>query len=181
MAYLSYAWTTPQLLEGRKTVTRRNWTAKFARQFRPDRVADAYDKSPRNGGKRVDSVRILSVRKEPLSRMTKEPDYGAQEAAREGFAGLTGSQFVAQFAKKAGLTFARAARKTLYRVEFELATPRTGEKWEFRRCRKHQKDRPAAVNTCPPPDDPARKAARERERVRCGCLRLVGDPRPLTD
>jgi hypothetical protein len=58
MAIVSFAWTTPQFLDGTKTVTRRDWSYRTFIQWRnawDDHrlVHDAYDKSPRSKGKKV--------------------------------------------------------------------------------------------------------------------------------
>lgn len=58
---VSFSWTTSALLAGRKTVTRRGWDASYAKRFKPGMLVQAYDRSPRNGGKRVAIIRILSV------------------------------------------------------------------------------------------------------------------------
>ncbi len=56
--YISFAWTTPQFQDGTKTVTRRDWCDRTFYQWRnawDDHrlVHDAWDKNPRNGGKKV--------------------------------------------------------------------------------------------------------------------------------
>jgi hypothetical protein len=55
---ISFAWTTPQFLDGTKTVTRRDWSDRTLFQWQKawdDRrlVHDAYDKSPRSKGQKV--------------------------------------------------------------------------------------------------------------------------------
>jgi hypothetical protein len=54
---ISFAWTTPALLAGAKTVTRRDWKDRTAaaaiRAFENTAWLEAWDKSPRAGGKRV--------------------------------------------------------------------------------------------------------------------------------
>ena len=60
---LSFAWTTKALLEGRKTVTRRDWApgylARWQRAWdRGDRIHDAYDKSPRFGGRCIGQIQL---------------------------------------------------------------------------------------------------------------------------
>lgn len=59
---ISFSWTTPALLAGAKTVTRRDWkdvTANLAlRHFHHQKSIEAYDKSPRLGGKRVAWIRL---------------------------------------------------------------------------------------------------------------------------
>ena len=69
MNIISFAWTTAQLLEGKKTVTRREWSDDYAKRFKiGDRVC-AYNKNPRNGGKKVAVIRITSIYKEWLHDM----------------------------------------------------------------------------------------------------------------
>jgi hypothetical protein len=55
---ISFAWTTPQFLDGSKTVTRRDWSdrtfAQWCKAWDDRRlVHNAYDKSPRSKGKKV--------------------------------------------------------------------------------------------------------------------------------
>ena len=80
MKIISFSWTTPALLAGRKTVTRRDWPARYERQFKPGDLCQAYDRNPRNGGKCVAIIRLLSVTYEPLRQM---PD---EDFEHEGFA-----------------------------------------------------------------------------------------------
>jgi len=63
---ISFAWTTPQFLDGTKTVTRRDWSDRTLAQWQKawdDRrlVHDAYDKSPRSKGQKVGTF-ILTAR-----------------------------------------------------------------------------------------------------------------------
>ena len=55
---MSFAWTTPALLAGAKTVTRRDWKPKYARWFQRGELVAAFDRSPRYGGKRVATIRL---------------------------------------------------------------------------------------------------------------------------
>lgn len=56
---VSFAWTTPALLAGAKTVTRREWSAVQAEHFRPGQLVDAWDRLPRvKGAKRIGSIRV---------------------------------------------------------------------------------------------------------------------------
>lgn len=59
MKIISYAWTTPALLALRKRKTRRSWADKYAQSFHDGDLVQAYDRSPRVGGKRVAIVRLL--------------------------------------------------------------------------------------------------------------------------
>lgn len=50
-------------------------------------------------------IKTVNVRREPLCRMTDDPEYGKAEVIREGFPELTPEQFVAKFCKgHAGVT-----------------------------------------------------------------------------
>lgn len=80
MKIISFAYTTPALLAGAKTVTRRAWNRDYALRFNPDEVVQAYDHSPRIGGKCVGLIRVVSVKFEPIALMP-DSDYEA-----EGFA-----------------------------------------------------------------------------------------------
>lgn len=80
---ISFSWTTPALLAGEKTVTRRHWDAKYAAGFKAGDEVIAYDKSPRAGGKPVARLRLTQdVRLEP-DGAAPDSDYDA-----EGFAFL---------------------------------------------------------------------------------------------
>src|SRR3712207_3360782 len=111
---ISFAWTTPALLAGKKTVTRRDWSDDYARRFRPGLIVDAYDQSPRRGGRKIGTIRIVSVRKEPLQVLLDDPAYAQQEMRLEGdlwpdvesFIGLLNPDF--------------DPSKELYRIEFEV-------------------------------------------------------------
>lgn len=69
MMTISFAWTSPALIAGKKTVTRRDWKPQHARKFRRGDKVTAYNKSPRNGGK---PIAILELTADPyLERTTK--------------------------------------------------------------------------------------------------------------
>jgi hypothetical protein len=62
---ISFAWTTPQFLDGSKTVTRRDWSDRTFAQWckawdMRKLVHDAWDKCPRNGGKKVGSFELTA-------------------------------------------------------------------------------------------------------------------------
>lgn len=83
--HISFALTTPQFLDGSKTVTRRMGWAKL----KAGDVLVAVEKS--QGLKKGEKVKvlgaieILDARREPLRRMIDEPEYGRDECRREGF------------------------------------------------------------------------------------------------
>ena len=69
---ISFAWTAKAIEWRVKTETRRFWKDKYAAQFKPLSIHDAYDKSPRAGGKPLCKIRILKVFKQPLSEMSDD-------------------------------------------------------------------------------------------------------------
>ena len=125
MKIISFAWTTAALLAGRKTVTRRNWDARYAAQFHPGDVVQAYDRNPRNGGKCVAHIRLVSITKEPRSAMP-DSDFEA-----EGFA------YLREQGKKLPFDFEewRNSGDSVYVIRFELV------KEEQNAERKQQSDR----------------------------------------
>ena len=81
---ISFAWTTPALLAGAKTMTRRDWSHDHARRFTIGRLVDAWDRSPRTGkGHKVAPVRIT---REP--RRDSTANLSADDYRREGFGWL---------------------------------------------------------------------------------------------
>ena len=82
MKIVSFAWTSPALVAGRKTVTRRDWNDDYARRFKAGDLVAAYNRQPRHRGEQIATIRIVSVAKEPLSTMP-DSDYEG-----EGFAFL---------------------------------------------------------------------------------------------
>lgn len=83
MRLISFAWTTPALLAGRKTVTRRDWNPEFARRFHKGDLVGAYNRSPRHGGEQVAIIRLTE---EPCREWTSDAPPEDYEA--EGFAYL---------------------------------------------------------------------------------------------
>lgn len=82
MKIISFAWTSPALIAGHKTVTRRGWDDDYARRFRPREIVAAYNRSPRHRGEQIAQLRIVSVTFEP-DEDAPDSDYDA-----EGFAWL---------------------------------------------------------------------------------------------
>ena len=58
MRIISFHWTVEALLAGAKTVTRREWSEKYARSFKAGERVQAWDKSPRYGGKKVAVIEL---------------------------------------------------------------------------------------------------------------------------
>jgi hypothetical protein len=75
---ISFAWTTPQFLDGTKTVTRRDWSDRTFQQWckawdQRKLVHNAWDKSPRCQGKKVGTF-ILTA-KPYRERLGDFPEY----------------------------------------------------------------------------------------------------------
>ena len=59
---ISFSWTTPALLAGAKTCTRRHWTPSHARKIRDGQLVDAWDRLPRvKGARKVATIRITAA------------------------------------------------------------------------------------------------------------------------
>lgn len=83
MKEISFAWTTPALLAGRKTVTRRDWKWSWARSFEAGELVAATDKQRRFGGRQVATIRLTQ---KPYRQNTARAPDSDWEA--EGFACL---------------------------------------------------------------------------------------------
>jgi hypothetical protein len=57
---ISFAWTSPAVLVGQKTVTRRDWDPNYARRFRKGDEVLAYNRSQRAGGKPIARLRLTA-------------------------------------------------------------------------------------------------------------------------
>ncbi len=75
---ISFAWTTPALLAGSKTCTRRDWDPAYAARFHRGEALQAYDRSPRFKGRHVaDIVLTADPVLEPICAMPPE-DWAAE-------------------------------------------------------------------------------------------------------
>jgi hypothetical protein len=111
---ISFAWTTPALLAGAKTMTRRNWNVTHARKFHAGDIVDAWDRAPRTGkGRKVATIRITRDPHLEWSTDFTEADYD-----REGFVWLRANgqgETVAEVMKSWA-----DDRRLIWVVEFEL-------------------------------------------------------------
>lgn len=107
---ISFAWTTPALVAGHKTVTRRDWKPQHAQRFKAGELVVAWDKQPRfRGAKQVALIRITQA---PYLEWSDEiPD---EDWDREGFG----------YAMEHGLRF--EGKKTAQDV------------WDFWKANRHQ-------------------------------------------
>lgn len=121
---ISFAYTTPALLAGAKTVTRRDWSPHHADFFiaavTRGKPVDAYDKSQRLRGRKVAEIRLLSVALAPIADMP-DSDYEAEgfRWLHEHYSVPPKSAPFRDFSKGAWEAW-RASGAVLYVVRFEL-------------------------------------------------------------
>lgn len=117
MKIISFAWTTPALLAGVKTCTRREWSPRYAKSFYKGELVQAWDKLPRAKGKRVGTIRLTA---DPfLSNEYPDSDYTNEglrwmERNRHLIQGVSPYQFWNQW---------RREPKDRWVVRFELVEP----------------------------------------------------------
>ncbi|NEP08748.1 MAG: ParB N-terminal domain-containing protein [Symploca sp. SIO2C1] len=91
---LSFGYTSDRFYQ--KTVTRRKWKERHAQQFikawREGKLIDAYDKSPRNGGKKIATIKLTT---EPYQEALG--DINSWEVAYEGYPELSKDEFIDKF------------------------------------------------------------------------------------
>ena len=78
---ISFAWTTPALLCGRKTVTRRGWKDSWARGFNRGDLVAAYDRQPRYGGQQVATIQLEEQPYKESTKLAPWSDYEAEGLA----------------------------------------------------------------------------------------------------
>jgi hypothetical protein len=99
MRNISFSLTTKQFRDRSKTVTRRlRWINVKAGDLLMG-VEKAMGLKPGEKIKKLGPIRVTDARNEPLQRMIDEPEYGAIEAAKEGFPDLSGAEFVTMFCR----------------------------------------------------------------------------------
>lgn len=114
---ISFAKTTRQFRERTKTVTRR----KGWKDVKPGQILNGCVQcmglKPGQAIERLGQIRVLSARREPLSAMSDpdNPEYGNEEAIKEGFPELTGVQFVEMFCRDLDAE----SDEVLTRIEYE--------------------------------------------------------------
>ena len=107
MRIVSFAWTTKELIEGKKTVTRRHWTKQLVKE---EDLVQAYDRSPRFKGKCVALIKILKVSQVPLCEIDEE------EMKKEGFEGQDPAEFIGNWIAEYG----GEINQLVWRVEFKV-------------------------------------------------------------
>lgn len=114
---VSFAWTTPALLAGAKTMTRRDWSPSHAAHFKAGMLVDAWDKNPRTGkGRKVATIRIT---RDPYQAPIGPGILGPRDFNREGFAYLLGWPETARIVRRV-LDDWRDNPRQVYVLEFDL-------------------------------------------------------------
>ena len=107
MRIISFAWTTSQLLAGKKTVTRRKW--KKCNLKKGD-MFQAWDKLPNHHGRKVAECKVVSIKKLPLRCITNEDEI------KEGHNWGTARDFIQAWVDYYG----GDEEQLVWRIEFEI-------------------------------------------------------------
>lgn len=78
---VTFEWTTPALLAGAKTCTRREWNPKHAAKFHAGQLIDAWNTSPRNVRAKPHKVATIRLTRDPYIEWTGDApphDYSAE-------------------------------------------------------------------------------------------------------
>ena len=119
MRNISFSLTTAQFKDGSKDITRRlGWDFLNVNDHL---MACEKCQGIKRGESivRLGPIQVISITREPLSRMITDPKYGKAEAIREGFPDLTGQQFVEMFCRH--MKCQTATR--IARIEFKRIQP----------------------------------------------------------
>jgi len=126
MRNMSFGLTVQAMRQGTKDVTRRmGWlNLKAGDMVQP--VIKCMGLRPGGKVERFNAaVVVASTRREPLSRMTDDQDYGREECNREGFPHLSPAEFVAMFCKshKGCTPASEVTRIEFARVQVPISKP----------------------------------------------------------
>lgn len=73
---ISFGWTTPALLAGMKTVTRRDWKPQHAEKFKAGMLVDAWNTSPRNTHMNPHKVGTIRLTQDATIEFTRDAPSG---------------------------------------------------------------------------------------------------------
>jgi len=117
MRNISFSMTTAQFIDGSKDVTRRFgwWFLKSGDRLMAVEKAMGLKKGEKIV--RLGEIEVISVRREPLSEMSRDLEYGLEELRREGYPfGCTSpTEFVIRLAKKQNVS----RHEFVNRIEFK--------------------------------------------------------------
>jgi len=126
---IAFAWTTPALLAGAKTCTRRDWDPAYAQSFKEGQEVFAYNRSPRARGVHVATLRLTQKpRYEPLVDMP-DSDYDCEgfrwysnhpESLTKTVEGMPRNHFIEKVCSWEGFLRWRHSGESMYTVRFEL-------------------------------------------------------------
>lgn len=119
MRNISFSLTEEQFLNGTKDVTRRLGWLNLKAGDRLMACRKCMGLKPGESIVRLGEIEVVSVRREPLNRMSADAAYGRAEAIREGFPQMTGGQFVEMFCEHMKATPATVVT----RIEFRRIKP----------------------------------------------------------
>jgi len=94
---ISFALTTQQIRDRTKTVTRRLGWKNLRVGERLNACVKCMGLKPGEQIERLALIEVVSVAQEPLYALMRDAEYGASEAAKEGFPRLSGEAFAAMF------------------------------------------------------------------------------------
>jgi len=117
MRNMSFQFTIEAFLDGSKDVTRRTGWQFLKSGDRVMAVEKAMGLKKGEGIKRLGAIEIVSVKREPISAMLDDLDYGWNELCREGypFGATTPQEFVRKFC----LTANCLRSEQITRIEFK--------------------------------------------------------------
>ena len=84
---ISFGWTTPALLAGAKTMTRREWRNSHAAKFKAGMLIDAWNTSPRNV--KGNPHKVATIRLTHDAELIRRNDLVPEDWVAEGFDYLT--------------------------------------------------------------------------------------------
>ena len=116
-ANMSFALTTAQFIARTKFVTRRMGWEKLKAGDVLWGVEKCMGMKRGEKRKRLSRIHIIDVRRERLSRMIDDAEYGKAEAIAEGFPELSGAEFVAMFCD--AMKPKNGPREIVTRIQFE--------------------------------------------------------------
>jgi len=118
---MAFSLTTKQMYSHTKFVTRRNGRVPKCWQ-----VVQAIEKGqgiPKGGHVVViGPILILDVRREPLSRMTDDLEYGKKEVALEGFPEMSPAEFVEMYCKANKCKSSQIVNRVQFVPQYEKVT-----------------------------------------------------------
>lgn len=135
MRNLSFSLTEEQFLTNAKDVTRRLGWATLQPGQRLMACRKCMGLKPGEKIVRLGVIEVVSVRREPLNRMTADAAYGREEAIREGFPHMSGGEFVEMFCRamkgSPDTVVTRIELRRIFHPGIYLVTIKGEKAWEY--------------------------------------------------